>query len=100
MDDDDEGQGGQSGQQLAAVTHWVVADVGSRSGLRLVAAALQHRSSQGRVGLLVNAAGAAAPGVPLAQQQLLPIERVLVAVSAGLFDTGGGRLGPGRGAMG
>ncbi|KAL4422940.1 hypothetical protein ABPG75_009137 [Micractinium tetrahymenae] len=79
--------GGSTGKQpLAAVTHWVVADVASHQGLRLVASALQHRSSEGRVALVVNAARAGAPGVPPAQQ-LAPIERLLVAVSAGLFET-------------
>ena len=79
-------QGSQ--QHLAAVTHWVAADVCSRQGLRLVAAALQYRSSAGRLAVLVNAAGAATAGDGK-EQRLAPVERLLVAVSSGLLQTGG-----------
>ncbi|EFN52002.1 hypothetical protein CHLNCDRAFT_59065 [Chlorella variabilis] len=72
---------------LAAVTHWVAADAGSRQGLRLVAAGLQHRSSNGRLGVVVNSgAGTAAPGADAAAQ-LLPVEKVVVAVGSGLLET-------------
>lgn len=81
-----------SRQHLAAVTHWVAADVCSRQGLRLVAAALQYRSSNGRLAVLVNSAGAgaaAASAEGAREQRLAPIERLLVAVSSGLLQTGG-----------
>lgn len=87
-------QGSQ--QHLAAVTHWVAADVCSRQGLRLVAAALQYRSSGGRLAVLVNAAGAAAAGDGK-ELRLAPIERLLAAVSSGLLQTGGRVWGDGLG---
>lgn len=87
-------QGSQ--QHLASVTHWVAADVTSRLGLRLVAAALQYRSSSGRVAVLVNS-GAAAAGSDSKGQRLAPIERLMVAVSSGLLQTGGRRTSRGLG---
>jgi NAD(P)-dependent dehydrogenase (short-subunit alcohol dehydrogenase family) len=89
-DVDDDEAGSPPEAPLAAVTHWVVADVASRQGLQLVAAALAHRSSSGRLGLLINsAAGAAVGSAPQdVEQRLLPIEKLLVAVGSGLLDTG------------
>lgn len=58
----------------------MVADVTSEQGLRLAAAALQHRSTAGRVGLLLNSAAAAA-GRPLA-----PVEQLLAAVGSGQWE--------------
>jgi len=70
----------------------VAADLSSRQGLRLVAAALQYRSSGGRLAVLVNAAAAAAAGDGKGLQ-LAPIERLLAAVSRWLLPTGGRGLG-------
>jgi NAD(P)-dependent dehydrogenase (short-subunit alcohol dehydrogenase family) len=84
--DDEEGSPAEA--PLAAVTHWVVADVASRQGLQLVAAALAHRSSSGRLALLVNSAAGGAVGAAPKEQRLLPIEKLLVAVGSGLLDTG------------
>lgn len=60
---------------FATVTHWVVADAASQSGLQLMADALQHESAAGRVGLVINAWDA---------KQLLPCEELAVAVASGL----------------
>ncbi|KAL4857496.1 UDP-glucose:glycoprotein glucosyltransferase [Chlorella vulgaris] len=88
--DDGEGEGEETAAPLAAVTHWVAADVGTRQGLKLVAAALQHRSSAGRMAVLVNSAAAAAAAGKAAAERaaadLLPVERVVVAVCSGLLD--------------
>lgn len=75
----------------AAVTHWVVADVSARQGLSLVAAALQHRSGSGRVGLLLNSAAAAAG------QELTPIEQLLAGVASGQLEAGTLAVGGGAG---
>lgn len=74
--------GARSASRLASVTHWVVADVATRQGLQLAAAALQHRSPVGRLALLVNSnAGAAGRA-----DELLPVERFVVAAASGLFE--------------
>ncbi|KAI3430615.1 hypothetical protein D9Q98_005207 [Chlorella vulgaris] len=88
--EDGEGEAEANAAPLAAVTHWVAADVGTRHGLKLVAAALQHRSSAGRLAVLVNSAAAAAAAGEAAAERvtadLLPVERVVVAVCSGLLD--------------
>lgn len=65
----------------------MVVDVTGRQGLALAAAALQHRSASGRVGLLLNSA-AAAGGQPLA-----PVERLLAGVASGRLEAGASRCG-------
>ena len=72
---------------LASTTHWVVADAATRQGLALVAAALQHRSTTGRLALLLNSAAAAAG------QPLTPVERLVAAVGSGLLQPGAWRRG-------
>lgn len=70
-----QGLGGQGGQPQPEVTHVVVVDPDTTQGLQLAAAALQHRSPKGRVGLVVHAA---TPG-----QQLAPVTQLLLAAATG-----------------
>jgi UDP-glucose:glycoprotein glucosyltransferase len=84
-EDGDEEQEESIGSTCASsprlVTHWVVVDPTTPSGLQLASDALQHESSVSRIGILVNLRD---DNNNSSSTDLSPVEELVVAVAAGI----------------